>query len=94
MRITMPVTVRADLNLSTSQLADLLMDYLLETYVEQGFDDAGCDWNTTPDTRHVVVGNERDWIASTNPEAAVLMDAINTLRGFSLHIDEREAVLQ
>lgn len=43
-------------------------------------DDAGCDWCTESGITYITMDGNRDWIASTNPEIAVLVDAANLLR--------------
>ena len=41
-------------------------------------DDAGCDWTTNNEGRTCIAGNS-DWVASTDPNVATLVDAANLL---------------
>ncbi|AFZ67598.1 hypothetical protein [Deinococcus peraridilitoris] len=89
---TLNVTARAilDVQISERDLALALMQVVRE-YIPQDFDDGGCDWTTTKDTRHICIAHERDWVASTNPNAAALLDAANILRfGHAMHVEDEE----
>ncbi len=68
----------------TVDAAYVIKQMILRTENLDVYDDAGCDWYTEGNTTYI---QDTDWVFSSNPVTARLVDAWNALKyGHALHL--------
>lgn len=75
---------------SKEEIGHAIFQYICKKFFDDDFDDAGCDWLTNKEGTKVFIGSD-DWLVSTNPVVASLVDSANFLiLGEVLKLDDSE----
>ena len=72
------IMAQQKVEVSKEDIGHATFQFIHKSFFDADFDDAGCDWLTNKEGTKVFIGSN-DWLVSTNPVVASLVDSANFL---------------